>query len=350
MFNHVRRVLAATLFALVIAGSTVGAASATQPGPNGRITFMRFDADGQFQVWAANPDLSHQVQLTAGASDAWFPAWSPDGRRIAFASHRSDPDPTDDVEVMDVFTMRADGSDVRRVTDSTGFQRDAVLVAGWPMAGVLRRSRRLPARAGHLHHPERRLVRAAPASRRCRRARNGRSWPASRPMARASCSPNTGSCPSPGDDGTPSDVEQSALFTVRPDGIAAATDHRLGAQRERRRLVARWTATRLRDPAAMGRRPAGGDDRGRRRRPPAEPEPRPPGVAGRRRRTTTTASRSTPRGRRTAARSCSCTPSYTPDDGFKMGLQLIRPDGTHRTWLSVGEEHQPDWGSARPLR
>ena len=129
MLNHARRVFAAALFALVIVASTVGSVSATLPGPNGRITFMRSDADGQFQVWVANPDMSHRVQLTAGPGDAWFPSWSPNGRRIAFASHRTDPDPTDDVEIMDVFTMRADGSDVRQVTDLARLQRHPLVVA-----------------------------------------------------------------------------------------------------------------------------------------------------------------------------------------------------------------------------
>jgi len=42
--------------------------------------------------------------------------------------------------------------------------------------------------------------------------------------------------------------------------------------------------------------------------------------------------------------------SYTPVDGFAQGLQTMRPNGTGRVALSSGEEHQPDWGSARLLR
>ena len=40
---------------------------------------------------------------------------------------------------------------------------------------------------------------------------------------------------------------------------------------------------------------------------------------------------------------------WTEELGFHMGLQTIRPNGTGRHWLSEGEEHQPDWGSAPAL-
>jgi len=116
-----RRALAAVPLALALVASSAVSVFATPPGVNGRITFMQRDADGQFQIVVANPDLSHQTQITPGTSDGWFPGWSPDGSRIVFASHQSDPDPEDAVEIMDVYTMRPDGSDVHKVTDSVGY-------------------------------------------------------------------------------------------------------------------------------------------------------------------------------------------------------------------------------------
>ena len=41
-----------------------GSASATTPGVNGRISFMRSDDNGHWQIWTANPDLTAQHQLT----------------------------------------------------------------------------------------------------------------------------------------------------------------------------------------------------------------------------------------------------------------------------------------------
>jgi len=50
---------------------------------NGRITFTRLDPKlGDFSIWAANPDGTHQQRLThIPRSDS---DWSPNGRRIAF--------------------------------------------------------------------------------------------------------------------------------------------------------------------------------------------------------------------------------------------------------------------------
>jgi Tol biopolymer transport system component len=109
---------------LLVVGLAPAPALATHPGPNGRIVFYRADDNGFAQVWTANPDLSAPLQLTHGNLNSGWATWAPDGSRIAFDSDRSDPDPTDEVFVNDVFTMRADGTDVHKVTDSHGFSGD----------------------------------------------------------------------------------------------------------------------------------------------------------------------------------------------------------------------------------
>jgi Tol biopolymer transport system component len=52
-------------------------------------------------------------QLTSDPGTEWEPAWSPDGKTIAFVSNRDDG-------VYYVYLMNADGSDQRRLTDRTG--------------------------------------------------------------------------------------------------------------------------------------------------------------------------------------------------------------------------------------
>jgi Tol biopolymer transport system component len=114
-----RRRLAPATAGLILACAGVltlpDAASSTTPGPNGRISFMRQDDGGHWQVWTANPDLTHQHRLTDGPYDSGWATWSPDGTRLAFDSARIAPDAHGDLK--EIFTMASDGSDVRQVTD-----------------------------------------------------------------------------------------------------------------------------------------------------------------------------------------------------------------------------------------
>ncbi|MBV9212087.1 MAG: PD40 domain-containing protein [Actinobacteria bacterium] len=77
-------------------------AQAAFPGRDGLIAFSS-NRTGQYQVFTMRPDGSHVHQLTHCAF-CWEPAYSADGRRIAF----------DDGD--NVFTMHANGSHVRRLT------------------------------------------------------------------------------------------------------------------------------------------------------------------------------------------------------------------------------------------
>ena len=108
--------------------------SAVEPTLTGSITFMRDDDQGSPQTWVACADLTHQKQLTdiAGHASGW-PVWSPDGSRIAVDSDREDPDTSDGIVINDVFTMAADGSDVRKLTDSIGVNGDPA----WSPDGML---------------------------------------------------------------------------------------------------------------------------------------------------------------------------------------------------------------------
>ena len=77
-------------------GTVAEPAAAAFPGRNGKIAFV---SDGQ--VWTMKPDGTGRKQLTTNGGE--MPAWSPDGRRLAFV--RSTP-----TGGSEVFTMNADGS------------------------------------------------------------------------------------------------------------------------------------------------------------------------------------------------------------------------------------------------
>jgi len=119
--RHAHRGLIAAALASIALGGLAVPASANFPGANGQILYQQFDADGNWQIWVANPDLSHPRQITSGPFSSGWATWSPDGTRIAFNSNRNDPDIAGGPEIQDVFTMRPDGSDVRQITDSVGF-------------------------------------------------------------------------------------------------------------------------------------------------------------------------------------------------------------------------------------
>ncbi|HEY4645062.1 MAG TPA: hypothetical protein VIH25_02170 [Steroidobacteraceae bacterium] len=62
------------------------------------------------EIMVMNSDGSSTVNLTRDAFFDGWPAWSPDGRQIAFSSNRSDP--------YQIYVMNADGSAPTRIVDS----------------------------------------------------------------------------------------------------------------------------------------------------------------------------------------------------------------------------------------
>lgn len=90
--------------------------------PDGKRIVFRSDRAGDPDIWTMNADGSNPVNLTA-QTGRWesAPAWSPDGKRIAFerAGVPGDPDNNDAAFAADeIWTMSADGSDQRRLTDN----------------------------------------------------------------------------------------------------------------------------------------------------------------------------------------------------------------------------------------
>ena len=134
MFRHVVRLALAWI--LVVVGSLFfGMPADAKPSDGtGRLTFMRQDPLGYWQVWVANTDLSAATQLTHENANSGWPVWSPNGQKIAFDSDRTDPNLNDETFINDVFTMNPDGSSVTQLTDSqAGSSGDP----GWSPDGSL---------------------------------------------------------------------------------------------------------------------------------------------------------------------------------------------------------------------
>jgi Tol biopolymer transport system component len=82
---NARKALTPILLASAIAAGVLGAsrADASYPGANGRISFGRFNpAIGDTQIYTANPDGTHEAQLTTAPSEV--SDWSPNGDRIVY--------------------------------------------------------------------------------------------------------------------------------------------------------------------------------------------------------------------------------------------------------------------------
>jgi dipeptidyl aminopeptidase/acylaminoacyl peptidase len=75
---------------------------------NGKIAFTS-DRDGNLEIYVMNSDGTGQVRLTNNDILDAHPAWSPDGRRIAFISQRASG-------AYAIFAMNADGSEKVEIT------------------------------------------------------------------------------------------------------------------------------------------------------------------------------------------------------------------------------------------
>jgi Tol biopolymer transport system component len=94
--------------------------------PDGTQIAFRGDLDlaeptGDEELYVMNADGTGVRQLTSNADFDSAPSWSPDGRRILFERAPAGTfTPGTEAQEKDVYVMRADGTHVRRLTDSPG--------------------------------------------------------------------------------------------------------------------------------------------------------------------------------------------------------------------------------------
>jgi TolB protein len=105
------------LFVLVVALAATARADASVPGRNGLIVFVRNQpvSPGQAtrggDLYTMRADGSRLKRLTDNGTFERSPSWSPGGKRIAFSRYN---------RTYGITVMRADGSGVRRITSPRG--------------------------------------------------------------------------------------------------------------------------------------------------------------------------------------------------------------------------------------
>jgi Tol biopolymer transport system component len=103
---------------------TPGSSSDNLPAwsPSGDTIAFTSNRDGDWEIYSIHPDGTGLTRLTFSAGNDAHSAWSPDGRWLAFGSARGGfrdemPRGGGGQGATDIFVMRADGSDVRQLTD-----------------------------------------------------------------------------------------------------------------------------------------------------------------------------------------------------------------------------------------
>jgi TolB protein len=91
-----------------------GYASSPDWSPDGRYIVFSWKPSrmARFDLYIIEVATKKIFQLTQGNGDNENPSWAPDGRHIVFQSDRSGS--------MEIFTMFADGSEVRQITNLQG--------------------------------------------------------------------------------------------------------------------------------------------------------------------------------------------------------------------------------------
>jgi Tol biopolymer transport system component len=102
----------ATVLMAGVAATAIHVAEAAFPGSNGKIAFSRQLEGGNGEVFVMNADGSGQTNLTNDPAFDYFPAGSPDGRKIAFGRCPQPPAPPN----CEIFVMNADGSGQTNLT------------------------------------------------------------------------------------------------------------------------------------------------------------------------------------------------------------------------------------------
>jgi len=107
-----------------VALASTGRNTSPQFSPNGRRVAFASNRSGVFEIWLADPEGSNPVKLTSMGADATgTPRWSPDGRTIAFNSNPEGQ--------YDIYLIPSAGGMPRRLTTHPASDHIPSFLARW---------------------------------------------------------------------------------------------------------------------------------------------------------------------------------------------------------------------------
>jgi Tol biopolymer transport system component len=129
-------IIGLSVFSVLLSGcgGEQGPAEAEAGSATENLIAFTSDRDGNSEIYVMNADGTEQRRLTESEGNDHSPVWSPDGRRIAFVSTR---DKNDEVPLKndEIYSMNADGSDQQRLTSNPGNNYDTNLSPAWSPDG-----------------------------------------------------------------------------------------------------------------------------------------------------------------------------------------------------------------------
>ena len=103
---------------LLLSGSVLLLVSVwAQASQQAQIAFTSDRDGGNWEIYVMDADGKNQRRLTNNPAFDWDPAWSPDGKMIAFESDR------DGAWTWEIYVMDADGKNQRNLTNNPAWDR-----------------------------------------------------------------------------------------------------------------------------------------------------------------------------------------------------------------------------------